>query len=285
MNSKLKSPNHSGPAPGEVGGSNTMEDFSNQDGSVGENRGRPDFLPPNAIPQPNHINTEVNNFVPTSGEATDNFGKMSEVMSRAGGVYNSSYGRQPFPNADQQHGGGGGGQQGGGGGGGETAPDFQQQNSQFSHFGQPNLRPGFVGGNPRGAPGSPAGVRGGMGGGPPVGGGMGGMMGYSPSPRSAPAMMSGPNIQQQGGPTPTLNQLLQNASNSNQRPYPGNQAGFHGEYAKSGDMTNPQTPAGYNSQGGWGGAQPGQPPRPPNAMNPYQHPHMTGNPPFRNQVS
>ena len=252
MNSKLKSPNHGAEH-------NTMDSF--QDGgqqNMNLDRSRNDFLPNQ---DGNHMDSEMNNYPPSSGEASignDNFGKMNDSLARSQAPsFNSGFNRGNYTMAEQH--------------GGLTANeggDFPQQNNQFSPFAQQNMRPGF----PQTSRAGPLPGRPGM-----PGNNVGMMPSNFNSGQQQRPIMSGPSIQQQGGPTPTLNQLLQNA-NSNQR-YPG----MYGDYGMSqqkggpGDMSN--NPPYNNPQWGPQAQQRG----PNGGMNPYQQ-HMAGNPAFRSQV-
>ncbi len=246
MNSKLKSPN-----PGAD--SNTMESF--QDGgqqNINLDRNQNDFLSTMEGP---HMNSDMNNYSQGSenqGMANDSFGKINENMpSSQHANYNSGFNRGNFGLGDQH-----------GGLPSSSSSEFPQQNSQFSQFGQQNMRSGYPQTSRSGA----------MTGRPGMGGGS---IGTMPSNYLAgqQRMMSGPNIQQQSGPTPTLNQLLQTA-NPSQRYQGGGGAGY-GDYnmGQQKDMSN--TP-GYNSN--WNGAQQQRP-----AMSPYQQ-QMSGGQQYRNQV-
>ena len=141
--------------------------------------------------------------------------------------------------------------------------DMPQQHGQFSQFGQQNMRAGFPqmmrNNTMPGRPGMSS-----------------GNMGMMPSNFNNPQrMMSAPNIQQQqGGQTPTLNQLLTN-SNPSQRYQGGGYNNYDMPQSKGGhDMSNN---TGYSSQTWSGQSQQGS--------NPYQQQQMQGNQPFRNQVT
>ena len=144
-----------------------------------------------------------------------------------------------------------------------STADFSSQNSQYNQYGQSGMRPGYPPG-PRASPGP---TRTGM---PPQNMNM---MGSNYPSNQQRFPMSGPSIQQQGGPTPTLNQLLQNP-NAAQR-YQAAGYGYDNALAKgNGDMSG-SNPSGGSFSQGWSGQQQ----RPP--MNPYQQ-QMQG-PGFRSQ--
>ena len=128
--------------------------------------------------------------------------------------------------------------------------DFSSQNSQYNQYGQPGMRPGF----PPGPGANPAANRTSM---PQPGMNMMGAN-YTSSQQRFP--MSGPSIQQ-GGPTPTLNQLLQNP-NATQR-YQAGGYGYDGSIPKGNGEMSSGNQSGNNYSQGWGGQQ-GSP------MNPYQ---------------
>ena len=240
MNTKLKAANQ-GPD------GHTMDSF--QDGGQNNqptNRGN--FLP-NA--EGNHINPDSNNFNQMPGNQSlnsDSYGKMSEnATGPPGSNYNPGFNRANYGMSDQQH----------GSMNANSTGDMPQQHGQFSQFGQQNLRPGY----PQMMRNSAMPGRSGM-----------GMM---PSNFNNPQrMMTAPNMQQQGGPTPTLNQLLTNSSSS-QRYQGGGYNNYDMSQSKSGNDMNNST--GYNSQNWSGQSQQGS--------NPYQQPQMQGNQPFRNQVT
>ena len=156
---------------------------------------------------------------------------------------------------DQQH-----------GGMANAGNDFPQQSSQYNQYGQQNMRPGYPQ-NPNLQRGPSLGNR------PPMGGSGMGMMPPNfnhGQPHGPQRFMSGPNIQQQVGPTPTLNSLLQN-QNPGQR-YPGYPSDYNMGPQKGGsEMGNSQA---FNGPQGWGGPQ----------QRPYQG-QMQGNQPYRNQVN
>ena len=254
MSSKLKSSNSSSD-------SNTIESAFQDGGSqpnlntVESARSRHDFA---RNMDGSHMNSDINSY-PQSGADqnvnSDSYGKMGENMpSSQMSNYNGGFGGRGSGGSgfgDQQH----------GGGMTNTGSEFPQQNAQYNQYGQQNIRPGY--------PGNP-----GMQRGPAMTNrpGMGGSMMPPNYPPSQQRFLSGPSIQQQGGPTPTLNQLLQNA-NSGQR-YQGN----YPEYAMNppkgvpDNMGNNQ--GGFNPPQGWNGPQ-----RP--GMNPYQQMQQSS---YRNQV-
>jgi hypothetical protein len=204
-------------------------------------------------------------YPPNSGGQTnissDNYGKMNDNMSGAQmSNFGSGYIRN-FNMNDQQHGAGGMTNSSGG--------DYPQQNAQYNQFVQQNMRPNYPTNStvPRAPP---------MQGRPGMGGSSMGMVppNYTPNNQQQRPFMSGPSIQQQGGPTPTLNQLLQN-TNPSQR----YQAGY-GDYPinqPKGDTENMSGNQPYGPQSGWNQQRP---------MNPYQQQQMPpgSNQSFRNQV-
>ena len=252
MSTKLKSSNL-----GADGHNNTMDSTFQDGGQNNQERNRGNFQ---GNFEGNHMNSEMNNFSQGPGNqnmSNDSFAKMNENASGPqASNFNGGFNRGNFGGGmtDQQH----GGMNATGGGGGDFA-----QHDQFSQFGQQNIRPGFPGNSRNSSmPGRP-----GMG----PGNNMAGMPGNFGAGQQR--MMSGPSIQQQGGPTPTLNQLLTN-SGPNQR-YQGAGYGDNnmGQYKGGHDMSN-NTP--YNSQN-WGGQSR-------QGNNPYQQQQMQPNQPFRNQV-
>jgi len=159
---------------------------------------------------------------------------------------------------DHQHGGANMPNSGGGGG------EFPPQNAQYNQYGQQAMRPNYPGNAnvPRGPP---------MQGRSGMGAGSMGMMppNYNPSQQHRP-FMSGPSIQQQGGPTPTLNQLLQNPNSSPR--YQGGYSDYPMNQPK-GDTESMSGNQNYGPQGGWNQQRP---------INPYQQ--HGGSQAFRNQV-
>ena len=244
MSTKLKTANQ-GPD------GHTMDSF--QDGgqkNLSTSRGN--FLPNT---DGNHTNPDSNNFNQMPGNqnmSSDSYGKMTENASGPpGSNYNPGFTRGNYGTSDQQH----------GSINTNSSGDMPQQPGQFSQFSQQNMRPGF----PQMMRNSPMPGRSGM---------PSGNMGIMPTNFNSPQrMMSGPNIQQQqGGPTPTLNQLLTN-SNTSQRYQGGGYNNFDISQAKGGhDMSNS---TGYNSQNWSGQSQ----------SNPYQQQQMQGSHSFRNQVT
>ena len=248
MSTKLKSSNL-GPD------GHTMDSF--QDGGQNnQERNRGNF-PTNF--EGNHMNSEMNSFNQGAGNqnmSNDSFAKMNENASGPqASNFNGGFNRGNFGGgmSEQQHGAGMNATTGGG--------DFAQHD-QFSQFGQQNIRPGFPQNSRNNAmPGRP-----GM-----TGNNMGGMPGNFGAGQQR--MMSGPNIQQQGGPTPTLNQLLTNSGPSQRYQGAGYGDSNMGQYKGGHDMSN-NTP--YNSQN-WGGQSR-------QGNNPYQQQQMQPNQPFRTQV-
>ena len=246
MASKLKSPSQ-GPE------SNTMDSF--QDGGQSNlDRSRGEFVSNMDGP---HTNSNVNNYPqggPDQSMPNDNFGKMNDsIPAPQVSNYNANFGRGGFPMGDQH----------GGHPSSSSSNDYGQQNSQFSNYGQGNMHQGY----------SPAGRGDMMGPRPGMGGSGMGMM--SPNYHSGQQRV-GPGMPQQGGPTPTLNQLLQQNASPGRAYQPG-----YGEYPGSqgkGMNDSPNAAPGYNNSQSWQSPQ-----RPP--VSPYQQQQMHGNQPFRNQVS
>ena len=247
LNSKLKSPKQGNE-------SNTMDSF--QDGgqqNMNSEHSHQNDYPPN-LDGP-HVNSDFNNFSQGAGDqgiGNENFSQMNESLPNAQiQGYNPGFNRGNFGMGDQpQH----GGMVGTGAGNG----DFSSQNSQYNQYGGQNMRPGYQA-SPR-----PSTLSG-----RPVMGSPG--MNMPPNYNAGQQrFMSGQSISQQGGPTPTLNQLLTN-SNTGQR-FQGGYGGYGMDQQKdTGEMTgNPP----YNTQN-WGPQQRG--------MTPYQH-QMGPNQPYRHQV-
>ena len=211
-------------------------------------------------------------YPPNSGGQTnisgDNYGgKMNDNMPGAQmSNFSGGYPRNFNMNDQQQHGAGGVTNSTG-------AVDYTQ-NVQYNQFVQQNTRPNHPTNStmPRGPPMA-------MHGRPGMGNNSMGMMppSYTPnisSNQQQRPFMSGPTIQQQSGPTPTLNQLLQNP-NSSQR-YPSG----YGEYPMNQTKGDPENTGGnqtYGPQSGWNQQRP---------MNPYQQQQMShgGSQLLRNQV-
>ena len=208
------------------------------------------------------MNSDMASFSQGSGDqsmSSDSFGKINETMPVSQmSNYNVGFNRGNMSMPDQQH---------GRMGGNTGAGDFVQQPNQF---GQQNMRPAYS----QQAQRMPV-MTGRMG----VGGSSGwGNMGMHPSNYSSGSnqqrFISGPGIQQQAGPTPTLNQLLQNANlPQNQQRYQGGYGDFGPVGPQKGVADNP----GFSGGGqGWGGQLR-------MGMSSYQQ-QMPGNPAFRNQV-
>ncbi len=153
--------------------------------------------------EPPHANSDLNEYPLSAGDhgmSTENYGKMNNAMSNAPlQNFNRPY-RGNFVN--ETHGVGNGN-------------EYPHQNPPFSQYGQHNMRPSTF--PHSGMPRAPAMQH--MQGRPPGCNTSVGMSG--PNVNSNPQRftgMSGPSIQQQGGPTPTLNQLLQNPNPSQRYP-------------------------------------------------------------------
>lgn len=255
MNSKLKSSNQGQDSSSGIDSyPPDWQDGGNEANAMERRQG--DFTP---NLDGTHMNSDMSKFgqgPPDQNMVNDNYGKMNETMPQQSmSNYNNAYGRHTYQTNPEstQH----------GGVPNSGNPDYSQQNNQYGPYSQQNMRPGFSQG-PRGPHNMP--VRPNM--------GMGGVGMMPPNyPSSQQRLLSGPSIQQQGGPTPTLNQLLQNA-NSNSR-YQGGYSEYPGQQKGSGqDMSAP----GYGGTQGWNGDQP-----PRQGMNPYQQ-SIPGNQPYRAQV-
>lgn len=228
----------------ETNDPNTMESF--QDGGQQNMNSEHNEYPPTMEA---HMNPEMNNFSPASGEGSmgpESFSKMPEGMHSSQMQSFPGFNRGNYGMADQ-HGG--------------MMPgnvDYGGQNSQFSgQFSQASVRPSYPGMAKTGM----SAVRPGM---MPPG------MGMMPSSYSSTQrMMSTPAMAQQSGPTPTLNQLLQ-TPNSGQR-FPGNYADYTAQ-SKGGDIGQGSS---YPMSQGWNGN--------PRSVGPYPQPGMPGTP-YRSQV-
>ncbi len=240
MSNKLKNVNQ--------GPDSTMDSFQDGGQNNQANRGRSNFLP-NA--EGNHINPDSNHFNQMPGNQNlggDSYGKMSENISvPPSSNYNSAYNRGSYGMSESQH-------------GSMNANSSGDMSGQYSQYGQQNMRPGF----PQGMRNNQIPGRSGV---------PNNNMGMPSNSYNSPQRMmgGGANMQQQGGPTPTLNQLLTNSSTS-QRYQTGGYNNYDMSQSKGGhDMGN----SGYNSQN-WSG-------QPQQGSNPYHQP-MQGGQPFRNQV-
>lgn len=199
-------------------------------------------LRPNSMDSMTSFNPDQNN---------DNYGKMGENVATSQQQMASNYNGGGFGNRASNN---FTGDQHGGGNMANASSEYSQQSGQYAQYGQHNMRPGYPGnpGMPR-APSMPGGGRPGMSGGtgmvPPN---------YTSNQQR---FLSGATIQQQGGPTPTLNQLLQN-SNPGPR-YPGSYVDYNMGGSGPKEMSS-QPGFNHPQQQGWNGPQ-----SRPN-MNPYQ---------------
>ncbi|XP_064629672.1 AT-rich interactive domain-containing protein 1B-like isoform X4 [Lineus longissimus] len=249
VNKKIKSEPNLGPE------SNIMD--SVQDGgqkNMMKSEPTANDVPPN-LDGPS-MKSEMNDFSQNMGDqniANDSFNRMNENMpSSQMSNYNSSFVRGNY--MPDQHGGPGSGN-----------ADINSQNSPYNQFGPQGMRTGY----PPSSKGPMMPNRPGM-----SGAGMNMMPpNYSHGPQQR--YMSGQSISQQGGPTPTLNQLLQNSSSSQQR-----YSNFN-DYVSSQNSMNNDTVANMSFSGGqnWGGQRPQMSGNYPNPM----QPGMSNNPAFRNQ--
>ena len=250
MSSKLKSPNQGNE-------SNTMDSF--QDGgqqNMNSDRSQNDSYPPN-LDGP-HMNSEINNYsqgAPDQPINSDSFNKMNDSMASSQMPGYGAYNRGNYMSMAEQH--GGVGNTGNG--------DYVHQNNQFNQFNPQTMRPSYP--QPTRQP--PMSSRMGMN---PTGMGM--VPQNYPSPQQR-FPLSGQSIQQQGGPTPTLNQLLQNAGGGSGQPrYQGSGYGPEFNMNQQKGMEDVPGNPGFNSNPSqsWGGPQH-------RGMNPYQQPQS-----YRNQV-
>ncbi|XP_067675307.1 trithorax group protein osa-like isoform X7 [Haliotis asinina] len=239
VNNKLRSPN-------QMSEPNTMDSFQDGGQQNMNNSEQSDYPPMEGT----HMNTDMNNFPPTSGEhgmGPENYSRMNDNMHH-GQMQNYPYNRGGYGLGSEQH-------------GGMPAlagsTEFGTQGSQFhGQYSQSQVRPGYPGMDKPGMSPSRPGMA-------PPGMGMMSPPGYNPS---AQRMMSGQSISQQGGPTPTLNQLLQ-TPNSTQR-YPNNYSEYPGGSGKGNDLGSGNMP--YNMQGPWN-ARASYPPGPMGGTSPYRN--------------
>jgi hypothetical protein len=179
-----------------------------------------------------------------SGQSGTPASMNDSMQSSSMANYNGNFNRNSYGMNDQH-----------GGLANTSTADFPSQNAQYNQYGPSSMRGGYPPG-PRGSQGP---NRTGM---PQPGMNMMGSN-YPSNPQRFP--MSGPSMQQPGGPTPTLNQLLQNP-NAAQRYQAAGYGYDTGGPKGNGDMTGGNPPGGSFSQG-WTGPQQ----RP---MNPYQQQQM-----------
>ncbi|XP_041351755.1 trithorax group protein osa-like isoform X4 [Gigantopelta aegis] len=218
MHNKLCSPN-------QMSGSVTMDSF--QDGGQQNiSNTETNFSPMEGM------NSEMNNFPPSSGDhglSTENFNSMHHSQMPG---YNS-FNRGNYTLGEQH-----------GGMPMAGSTDFGTPISQYhGQFSQSPVRPGYP------TMGKPVISQSRPGIGPP---GMGMMSppGYN---QSSQRMMSGQTISQQGGPTPTLNQLLQ--TNAVPQRYPNSYNEFPSGSVKGSEMGGGNMP--YNMQQNWNANQRG----------------------------
>lgn len=195
---------------------------------------------------PRHLNSECDS---APGDNPSNMNDSMQSASMAN--YNGNYTRNSYGMNDQH-----------GGLTNASNTDFVSQNSQYSQYGQANIRAGYSPG-PRGSPvpNRPTMPQSGM-----------NMMGPNYTHNQQRFPISGPSIQQQGGPTPTLNQLLQNP-NAAQRYQAG--YGYDGIAAQKGSVE--MASQGYNHPQAWGSQQ--------RSLSPYQPMQQANAQAFRAQVS
>ena len=212
---------------------NTMDSF--QDGGQ-MNSEQSEFH--NSPMEGSYIHSEMNNYGPTPGEqgmGGDSYGRMNDGLHHMSQY--SSYGRTSYPSMESNMAGNG---------------EFPNPNASYGQYPQSGGRTGFMP-QPGMMPARP---------------GMGMMpSGYNPNQQR---MMSGQNISQQAGPTPTLNQLLQ-TPHSNPR-YQQNSFDSYGAPQKPGpEMAGGNGP--YGAPQSWMQNQRG-----------YSQMSMSGTGPYRGQV-
>lgn len=236
LNSKLRSPN-------PVADPHTMDSF--QDGGQANVKMERNDFQAMAPLDGSTMNADMNNYPPNSRDSTmsgENYDRMNDTMVPGPMQGYTGYNNRGNYLGEPQHG----------------AATGNADSQYHGYYPQPpGMRPGFTG-TPK------AGVR----------PGMGGMMspGY---PATAPprGMVSGQTISQQSGPTPTLNQLLQNQNSTpRSRNYYGDYGGGVQQKPAPGDMSGST----YSMQPGWG---------PPRGMEPYPQGQIPGSNQYRSQVS
>ncbi|CAH1799904.1 unnamed protein product, partial [Owenia fusiformis] len=213
MSNKLKSANQSPET------NNTMENFQDGGQNMNSDQNRADFNPNIEGPR---MNSNMNSFPQGGGDQRMGDGTMNRMNDNTPNAqmqgYNGGYNQGNF-NMGDQHGGPG--------------SDYGPQNNQYNQYNQQNMRPGY----PQG-PGQPS---------MPPRPGMGNQnMGAVPPFNSQQQQqqrfmsMSGASIQQQSGPTPTLNKLL--TDNGTGQPQP-----------RQNEMTNMPYSSMQQQQQNWGG--------------------------------
>ena len=238
MHNKLCSPN-------QMSGSVTMDSF--QDGGQQNiSNTETNFSPMEGM------NSEMNNFPPSSGDhgiSSENFNSMHHSQMPG---YNS-FNRGNYTLGEQH-----------GGMPMAGSTDFGTPISQYhGQFSQSPVRPGY----PTMAKPVISQSRPGIG---PPGMGMMTPPGYN---QSSQRMMSGQTISQQGGPTPTLNQLLQ--TNAVPQRYPNSYNEFPSGSMKGSEMGGGNMP--YNMQQNWNANQRG--------VGSFVQGSISSTSAFRNQVS
>ena len=195
---KLKSPNSGSD-------SNTMDSGFQDGGPPNVNTDRPDRNRTDAFP-PNvdgsqicEDNTNVIHDVNTHNKNSDSYSRMNENGNTGMQGYGGFPSQNRPGNMNEQHGGPANITAG--------SNDFSGHSGQFGHYGPPGNRVPFPS-NSR-APNISVSGPGSQTGGPVMG------SNYHHGQQRFP--MSGASIQQQGGPTPTLNQLLQSSGSNSTR--------------------------------------------------------------------
>ncbi|XP_064488788.1 trithorax group protein osa-like isoform X2 [Ornithodoros turicata] len=292
VNNRVKSPSS---VSGHIGRELTMDNF--QDGGTHQLNARPSAGDQASFSDRQRLNSDFRNYSQNMRESamvSEEFRNSPDSMNHVPvGNYGAGYGERGGYMASQH--------------GGQNLPgnaSESPQNKLYQHYNQQHMRPGY-----------PPGARGPIG---PMGSpqrpGSAGMMSCYPANGSSAAasaqqrFLSGPSINQQGGPTPTLNQLLQspNPLHRYQNSYadynssPGMHKGMTG-----GDVSQAaQYPSSVNSPHSWGGAVRASSPypqqisapmyRPPvgggihessGGAGPAKRPYMSGGPPASPQYS
>uniref|UniRef100_T1IY22 Uncharacterized protein n=1 Tax=Strigamia maritima TaxID=126957 RepID=T1IY22_STRMM len=184
VNSKVKSPNQ--------GREVTMENFQDGGPQHQHNMSTEQSGPYSNMDGP-RLNSDMNNYSRDSGDqnaATDDYGKMNDTLNQGQmQAYGGGYNNRANYMADQH------------GGGAQLSANStdNSSNSQYGQYNQQNVRPGYLQPSKAMSMGPPP---------RPPNSAM--MLGYNTSPtQHQQRFLSGHSISQQGGPTPTLNQLLQ----------------------------------------------------------------------------
>lgn len=242
----ILSSNRGKPRANNCGQNRDMKMDNFQDGgpqlSGRPNAANPDQMGFSSSVERTRMNSEFPNFNQNPREPTmvaDEYRNSQELANHAVvASYGASYDRSGYP--AEQH---GGQPLPANTGDGPLQPNNQQNSKMFSHYQQSTIRVGFQP-NPRGPNPRSANPASGM---PPG-------MNYPPNSQQQ-RFLGGQSISQQGGPTPTLNQLLQ-APNPLQRfqnsygDYNSNQ-GMHKDVNPAALSGHSQYPGSSTSPHGW----------------------------------